>query len=617
VVPVPPLDLPVPDGAEPLDRLRQNETVRLFTERAAAASGAFELTAANQAAVVDLCRRLDGLPLALELAAVRTRVLTVAQIAGRLGDRFGLLTGGSRAALPRHQTLRTTIEWSHDLLADDERAVLRRACVFAGRFTLEDVEGVCTAADLAAPEALNVLSSLVDKSLVMKEEEAGGEACYRLHETMREFARLQLAAAGEQEETERHCAEYYRTRALMAALSGRARVLEQLRWADLEIDNVRAVLRRCQDRGDGPCGLDIAVGLGWYWVTRATTEGMRWLGGFVALPGGDPRRRAWGQFLRGFLAVLKADPAAARPPLDAAIRSATAADQPDILVEALAMASVAESMAGDLAAARRLLDRAAAAMAGQDYPAGAMAVLQARALHGFAEEDLAVVRSASEEAARLAEEHGDRYVQGVMLLNLGSAALTGGALAEARPLLAGALRVARELDDRVAQFCLLDALGCHAGMDGRPRLAAQLFGAAATVRAEAGANVMPSLAALLARTQQRVTADLGPARFAAEHEAGRQLSRDAAADLALGEPAREPATAAGPAAALAPAGLGPLARREADVARLVAEGLTNKEIGSRLFISERTVDSHVRSILNKLGFSSRAQIAAWMAAPDQ
>jgi DNA-binding NarL/FixJ family response regulator len=128
---------------------------------------------------------------------------------------------------------------------------------------------------------------------------------------------------------------------------------------------------------------------------------------------------------------------------------------------------------------------------------------------------------------------------------------------------------------------------------------------------------MPSLAVLLARIQQQVTAALGPARFAAEHETGRQLSRDAAADLALGEPARELAAAAGPAAVPAPAGPGPLARREADVARLVAEGLTNKEIGSRLFISERTVDSHVRSILNKLGFSSRAQIAAWMAAPGQ
>jgi predicted ATPase/DNA-binding CsgD family transcriptional regulator len=621
VVPVPPLDLPVPDGAEPLDRLRQNETVRLFTERAAAASGSFELTAANQAAVVDLCRRLDGLPLALELAAVRTRVLTVAQIAGRLGDRFGLLTGGSRAALPRHQTLRTTIEWSHDLLDGGERAVLRRACVFAGRFTLEDVEGVCTGtgADLAAPEALDVLSSLVDKSLVMKEE-AGGEACYRLHETMREFARLQLAAAGEQEETEQRCAAHYRMASLLAAAGGRAQLLSLLRWADLEIDNLRAVMRRCQDRGDLAGGLELAVGLAWYWITRATTEGMRWLAAFVAAPDGDPRIRAWGHFLRGFLAVLKADPAAAGPLLHDAVGVARATGQPDVLVEALAMASVAENMAGQHAAARRLLAEAAAATDGLDYPSGPIAVLQARALSGFAEADLDTVRSASAEALRRAEQIGDRYGQGIMLLNLALADLAGGSPAGAGPRLASALRMARELDDRVAQFCLMDATGCHAALTGQPRRAAQLFGAAAAAGTDAGANIMPFLAPLVARIRQETEAALGPARFAAEHEAGRQLSRDAAADLALGGPGPEPAAAADPAAVLAgrgPAGRGPLAKREADVARLVAEGLTNKEIGSRLFISERTVDSHVRSILNKLGFSSRAQIAAWMAAPDQ
>ena len=144
VVPVPPLELPGHGPAGPLAVLRRSEAVMLFTERAAAASGAFELTTANQAAVADLCRRLDGLPLAIELAAVRTRVLSVAQILDRLADRFGLLTGGSRGALPRHQTLRTTIEWSHDLLTEGERAVLRRCCVFAGRFTLEDVESVCS-----------------------------------------------------------------------------------------------------------------------------------------------------------------------------------------------------------------------------------------------------------------------------------------------------------------------------------------------------------------------------------------------------------------------------------------------------------------------------------------
>jgi predicted ATPase len=208
VVPVPSLELPPPHAAEPLARLRQNEAVMLFTRRAAAASGTFELTAANQAAVTDVCRRLDGLPLAIELAAVRTRVLTVEQILDRLTDRFGLLTGGSRAALLRHQTLRTTIEWSHDLLPDGERAVLRRTCVFAGRFTLQDAESVCTFGEVAPAQALDLLSSLVDKSLVMKED-SKRLACYRLHETMREFAALKLAEAGEQEAVELRCTDYY------------------------------------------------------------------------------------------------------------------------------------------------------------------------------------------------------------------------------------------------------------------------------------------------------------------------------------------------------------------------------------------------------------------------
>jgi predicted ATPase len=156
VLPIPPLELPAADdGALP-----QNGAVVLFVERAAAAGGTFELTSANQAAVADVCRRLDGLPLAIELAAVRTRVLSVEQILERLSDRFSLLVAGGRAAIPRHQTLETTIEWSHDLLSDGERTLLRRLCVFAGRFTLEDAEGVCKF-------GFDQLSSLVEKSLVI------------------------------------------------------------------------------------------------------------------------------------------------------------------------------------------------------------------------------------------------------------------------------------------------------------------------------------------------------------------------------------------------------------------------------------------------------------------
>src|SRR5438132_6214892 len=253
VVPVPPLELPPAGPDEPLASLRRSEAVMLFTERAAAASGTFELTTGNQAAVADLCRRLDGLPLAIELAAVRTRVLTVAQILARLADRFSLLTGGSRGALPRHQTLRTTIEWSHDLLTDGERTVLRRCCAFAGRFTLDDVEAVCTPAGsasaggmgrwvgggVAGEEALDLLTSLVGKSLVMKED-AGGIASYRLHETMREFASLKLRESGEQESVELRCAEYYHATCQRSAQERRYRLRDWLEWADLEIDNVRA-----------------------------------------------------------------------------------------------------------------------------------------------------------------------------------------------------------------------------------------------------------------------------------------------------------------------------------------------------------------------------------------
>jgi predicted ATPase len=268
VLPIPPLELPSPDTAEPLARLRQNEAVMLFVERAAAASGSFELTASNQAAVVDVCRRLDGLPLAIELAAVRTRALSPEQIRDRLSDRFGLLTGGSRAALPRHQTLRTTIDWSHDLLAPAEQTLLRRLCVFAGRFTLQDVETVCCSDDVPAARVLDLLSSVIDRSLAIKDEDAADTACYRLHETMREYARLKLQEAGEEDAAEGRCADYYVARCLRFAAEGRYRLLEWLAWMEVEIDNVRAVLRRYLDHQEFQRGNDLATYMTYYWITR-------------------------------------------------------------------------------------------------------------------------------------------------------------------------------------------------------------------------------------------------------------------------------------------------------------------------------------------------------------
>ena len=606
VVPVPPLELPTGSAAESLARLRQNEAVMLLTERAAAASGTFELSGANQIAVAEVCRRLDGLPLAIELAAVRTRVLTVEQIRDRLNDRFGLLTGGGRAALPRHQTLRTTIDWSYELLAGAERALLRRLCVFSGRFTLEDVEAVCTADDVPVANALDLLSSLVDKSLVMKEDVAG-VACHRLHETMREYSALKLREAGEEVVVGERCTDYYWSRCQQATAEARYRLPDWLEWMDLEIDNIRAVLRHCLTRRDARRGLDLVTSAGWYWITRATTEGVRWLDELQACGPGNPEGQFWAYYLRGFLAVLKADPTGARPPLQRALATARELGQPTLLAQALSMASIAENMAGDPGSARRLLDDSAVVADHlDDFPAR-ISLLQARALDGFFQGDIETVKSAAAEGVRLGREVGDLYSLEMMLLNAGGTALITGDLEQAKSFYTEALRIAQRIDDRVAEYALLDGLGCVAAGSGQARLAAQLIGAAETIRIQAGASLIPILAPLIEQAEASAVAALGQSKFDSEMDAGKRLGRDEAIRLALGEPAQVSVGAP-------PNGVALLGKREAEVARLVAEGLSNKRIGARLFISERTVDSHVRNILNKLGFNSRAQIAGWIAS---
>ena len=610
VIPVPPLELPLPHGAEPLDQLRRNEAVALFTERAAAASGNFELTASNQAAVVELCRRLDGLPLAIELAAVRTRVLTAEQILDRLTDRFGLLTGGSRAALPRHQTLRTTIDWSHDLLESGERTLLRRLCVFAGRFTLEDVEAVCGSGDVPAPDSLDLLSSLVDKSLVIKED-VRGVACYRLHETMREYAAIELREAGEDESVELRFVGYYVSRCQGSVARARFELVEWLAWTDLEIDNIHSVVRRCLTQADFANGIVLAASLIYFWIIRATAEGVRLLDMLLPHGSGSPEVDAWAYFIRGFLAVLQSDPTAARPALERAVLAAQKSGQLAPLSNSLSMASIAANMAGDRESARRLLNEAEDVTRGFDDLPATLTLLQARTLNGFFEGDLEAVRSASSEGVRLSREAGDLYSLEMMLMNMGLVELIAGDREQSKPLFAEALRIARQIDDRVAQYALLDLFGCLAAGSGHARHAAQLLGAAETVRTRAGANVIGTLTPLLANAESSAIVALGALKFEAEFKAGKVLSREAAVDMALGDAPQIAVATSGNV------GVGLLGIRQAEVAGLVAEGLSNKQIGARLFISERTVDSHVRSILNKLGFDSRAQIAAWMASNQQ
>jgi predicted ATPase/DNA-binding CsgD family transcriptional regulator len=550
------------------------------------------------------------LPLAIELAAVRTRVLTVAQILDRLSDRFALLTGGGRAALPRHQTLRTTIDWSYDLLTPAEQMLFRRLCVFAGRFTLEDVESVCTSNEVPARGALDILSALVDKSLVTKED-VRGLACYRLHETLREYARLKLGDAHEEELLEERCLEHYRTTCLRSADQARYRLVEWLAWAELEIDNIRAVLQQCLVRGDFARGLDIAASMKYYWITHGTTEGLRWLDPLLASGDASPLTLVRAYYLRGWLSLLQADPATARPWIARAVVAARGTGPPALLSEALSIAATVENMAGEHEVARRYLDEAEAITAGlDDFPA-TIELVQSRAIHAIFEGDLELVRAASLEGVRLSREAGDLYQLEAMLRNLGMVGMMSGDLHTASSQFREALQVARHVDNRMGQSYGLGAAGWYAANTGQARAAAQLLGAAEAAGRQTGADIMGPFVPVLAQAKESARGALGSAKFEAEFQAGRRLSRVAALHLALGESDQAELAASDDAESAA------LGKRELEVARLVADGLSNKQIATRLFISDRTVATHVGNILNKLGFNSRAQVATWVASSNR
>jgi predicted ATPase/DNA-binding CsgD family transcriptional regulator len=625
IVAVPPLELPSADDEQPVARLLQNEAVSLFVERSAAASGSFVLSASNRAAVVGVCRRLDGLPLAIELAAVRMRVLTVEQVLERLTDRFALLTGGGRAALPRQQTLRTTIDWSHDLLPQSEQRLLRRLCVFAGRFTVEDVEPVWAIDGGAGADALDVLAALVDKSLVIRED-AAGVACYRLHETMREYAGLKLREAGEVETLDEVYVEHYRTRSreLRAALlrdlqaaqvdgPRRDRTTEWLQWLDLEIDNVRSALQKCLAAGDWRRGLELATSVGYYWVTRGTTESIRWFDDLLAAADGSAEVPARAFYFRGWLSMLKGHPASAVPWLTRAIASARAAEQLPQLSESLSLCSTAQTMAGDRVEARRLLDEATVVTADLDHYPATMALLQARATYALLEGDLAVARDASAEGTRRSRGIGDLYYLQRMLMNLGLVAVAEGDPSVAKARFVEGLRVATQTDDRLGQSAFLRQLGALAVETGQARLGAQLLGAGEALGTAAGVATVGPVEPWLERARAAAVAAMGAPRFDADHAVGARWPRERAIRHALGE-----TETVGVDPGLVDAGqhadTGPLSRREVEVARLIAEGLGNREIGARLFISERTVTTHVTNILNKLGFDSRSRIASWVSA---
>ncbi|MGP3971952.1 BTAD domain-containing putative transcriptional regulator [Streptomyces sp. 6N223] len=436
--PVPPLPLPLPGPAVDAAEAMAYASVRLFADRAAAVRPGFALDDGAARLVTGICRALDGIPLAIELAAARLRSLTLRQVAERLGDRFRLLAGGSRAALPRHQTLRAVIDWSWELLDETERAVLRRLSVFAGGATPEGVEAVCgqTAADTArAADVVDVVAALIDKSLVMATGESEGGVRYRLLETVRAYAADRLAEAGERERIRAAHAAY--VLALVERAEPELRRSEQLRYSRLlaaERDNCEAALRHALDAGDAATALRLVGGLAWFWImSDLRAEAGGWAVAVRELAGPCPPPGLADQYaMCTFIAVLvgelagegEPDPRAVRAAVDTALGWIPRRPRHPALFLAPAAAAL---YAADLHAARRELR----AIAGHADP-------WVRAISRVSLGHLALNQGRIEEAsAELAEGHarfaeiGERWGRGLALGGLLELALIRGEPAEA------------------------------------------------------------------------------------------------------------------------------------------------------------------------------------------
>jgi predicted ATPase/DNA-binding NarL/FixJ family response regulator len=351
---IPSLALPHPNRRPPVERLRQVEAVQLFAERAAAALPGFSVTEHNSAAVAEVCQRLDGIPLALELAAARTRALSVEQIAERIDDRFRLLTRGSPTALPRQQTLLGTLDWSHDLLHEQERRLLRRLSVFAGGWTLDAAEVVCVGNGISPEDVLDLLAQLVDKSLVNADDSGRGGMRYRLLETVRQYALDKLRAAGEETSARRQHAAW--VRALAESVGPQTYRLEQavaLERLVAEFDNVRAALGwALLDAHTFETGLRVSAAVYRVWlVCGYLGEGLDWLRQFAERARhtelGPLRLNAL--FTAGTLAMFQGDYADARTLVEESLALARATHNGFQIAESLSVQALLALNQGDTA----------------------------------------------------------------------------------------------------------------------------------------------------------------------------------------------------------------------------------------------------------------------------
>jgi predicted ATPase/DNA-binding CsgD family transcriptional regulator len=631
---IPPLSLPpAPRRSRPLTAadLADSEAVQLFLQRARAVDPSLTLTDANAATIAEICLQLDGLPLALELAAARGKLLSPQAMLARLTNRLSLLTGGGRDVPPRQQTMRNAIAWSYDLLTPEEQALFRRLSVFAGGFTLEAAEAVCgqstvdrrqTTADRAPVDrrlstvdsVIDGLAALADHSLLRRVEGADGEQRIVMMGTIREFAAAELAGSGEEAEVRAAHAAYYL--ALAEQGTDRSRREDQREWFDLlvgDLDNLRAVLGWYYEQGDAERMLRVLVALAPLWSARGyVAEGRQWVERGLRMPGATTAPDLIEAVRAGsWLAGYQGDSQRATDLAEEALGLARKLGHPAAIVKSLSTLGGAAFRLGDLARAREHWEGALAQADRGDDDDLVAAVLINLAVLAVEQRDDDRAEALVRRAKSTRRYARDPLLACVSAIHLAEISRRRGDMAGAIAYVRQALAIAFDLKHNVGIVGSLSTIADLARQHD-PVRAARLLAAGDAVREEAGFT----LGALGDRELDEIWGALRSRLSQADLDSARVDGRALPLESAIHEALDllddlEQDVSVAPAIANLPAEAASLTPREREILYLVADGRTNQDIADALSISLRTVQTHVANILAKLGLNSRAAVAAY------
>ncbi|MDH6292424.1 protein kinase domain-containing protein [Rhodococcus opacus] len=607
VMRVPPLTMPSEARPSSIHGLPTYESVSLFVERATSAVPDFQLIEQNEAAVAEICRHLDGLPLAIELAAVRLRAMSVQQILDRLADRYQLLTAGSRVTPTRQQTLRWCIDWSYELCNQEEKHLWALLSVFSGGFELDAVEGIC-GEDFESAELFNVVASLVDKSILIREE-PGTIVRYRLLETIRDYGQEKSRAAGDFAEHRLRHRDWYQQLVIRAEADWVGpRQLEWITRLDREHANLREALTFSLDeQPETDAGVRMAAALFPYWLSRGhLSEGRLWLD------------RALARHSKNLvtLKALYSDSVLAGTQGDTRHAAALLAAGDEIVAEqgsspwstvfsgyAAGCLLLAE---GDPRSAVEHYEKALLLAEGNSFLYRQIGCLFGLGLSYVMMDDSSRALTHFEKILAVTERHHEVVYRGRSSMTGGWALWRQGHTDRAVAVLTEGLRLTRAADDPAGTARCLQTLAWIEADEGRSERATVLMGAAEGIFQDMGGPMFRFLDELeyQGRCERRARSSLGTRKYDKHYQRGLQLGIPAAVAYAVQQTLEQPIHDTTTPTSLT--------RREQQVADLVAEGLTNRAIATKLVISPRTAQGHVEHILTKLGFTSRAQISAWV-----